>query len=579
MPERNIPRRRRRIAAVAGALALMAAGPAVAAHGAVGSPAAQGVGSSHNPLLKQYFAAGGGGDIADASPSAMCTTELGKPNPYPNPSPNVDVISGDTVVPVGSQTGCMAAQNETTVATNPANPNNLVAGANDYRVFNTRENRNDGSGFAYTSFDGGKTWKNVLAPHLTFQTGATGALSAMDSAGDPAIAFGPNNVVYYANLVFSRFAPAAGGTEAPSGIVVSKSTDGGLTWGEPSIVHTDGVAANGTFIPAHQSNDKEWIAVDGTTGNVYVTWTTFVDNPDGSYQQSPIVLSRSLDGGATWGAPTEVTVPLGSFAGQFTPFAQGSNPVVGNDGSVKIAYEDTICATLACNSPTDHDAIAWATSSDHGQTFTNEELAFDADFPVNADVGRSTVTGENFRLNSYPQATVDRTTGGMYITWADDRNGQYDAQGQSVKTNGAAFLIHDKGKSAHWTTAQQVGPGGDQFFPAVAASKSKVVVTYYTRSYDPTGIGVDYAYVTGTAGQIGSAAQQRITTVTENPDVQFVGIGAVTGTVLQGEFIGDYSAVAMGPDQVMHPVWTDFRGNVASNTPNQDVYTQAIQVK
>ena len=58
---------------------------------------------------------------------------------------------------------------ETTIATNPFNPKNLVAGTNDYRIFNPRENRNDGSGWAYTTFDGGKTWLNVQLPHLTFQ--------------------------------------------------------------------------------------------------------------------------------------------------------------------------------------------------------------------------------------------------------------------------------------------------------------------------------------------------------------------------------------------------------------------------
>src|SRR6185312_9252215 len=98
-------------------------------------------------------------------------------------------IHGDTVVGVGSQTGCYAAQNETTVAVNPENPRNLVAGSNDYRVFSSREQRNDSSGWAYTSFDGGRTWKNVQLPALTYQTGATGALTDMDSAGDPVLAF------------------------------------------------------------------------------------------------------------------------------------------------------------------------------------------------------------------------------------------------------------------------------------------------------------------------------------------------------------------------------------------------------
>ena len=88
------------------------------------------------------------------------------------------------------------------------------------------------------SLDGGLTWRNIQLPHLTFQTGATGALAQMDAAGDPAIAFGPNNSVYYANLVFSRRNDA-------SGIVVNKSVDGGLTWGEPGIVRLDGVDASG----------------------------------------------------------------------------------------------------------------------------------------------------------------------------------------------------------------------------------------------------------------------------------------------------------------------------------------------
>jgi hypothetical protein len=152
--------------------------------------------------------------------SALCQSFIGSPNPYANPAPNVDAIVNDPIVTVGSQTGCNTAQNETTIDVNHANPRNLVAGANDYRYFNTRENRNDSSGVAYTSFDGGATWTNVTLPHLTFQTGATGALSDMDGAGDPAIAFGSHNTVYYANIAFSRLNDG-------SAITVSKSTDGG----------------------------------------------------------------------------------------------------------------------------------------------------------------------------------------------------------------------------------------------------------------------------------------------------------------------------------------------------------------
>jgi hypothetical protein len=50
----------------------------------------------------------------------------------------------------------------------------------------------------------------------------------------------------------------------------------------------------------------------------------------------------------------------------------------------------------------------------------------------------------------------------------------------------------------------------------------------------------------------------------------------VSGKELQGVFIGDYTAIAMGSDLVVHPCWTDFRGRPRVTAPNQDAYTQAI---
>jgi hypothetical protein len=529
----------------------------------------------HNPLLKELLAGEEDEGTDDPALSALCQDFIGQPNPYHNPAPNVDQIIGDTTVTTGSQTGCSSAQNETTIAVNPYNPKNLVAGSNDYRVFNSREQRNDSSGWAYTSFDGGKTWKNIQLPHLTFQTGATGALSYMDSAGDPVIGFGPHNTVYYGNIVFSRAAPATGGTEAASGITVNVSHDGGLHWGEPKIIQLDGVNSAGAPTPTHVFNDKIWLAADRTSGAVYVTWTRFLDNPDGSYLESPIVVAASSNYGQTFSSYRRVDVTQSAFHGGITPFSQGSNPQVGRHGTLYIAYEGTYCATLACNGASDRDVTVVATSHDGGRTFTQSVVDTNYDFPFNEALGTETLTGENFRINSYPQLAYDPILDRLGVTWNDDRNGRYDATtGESIKSNGDNIVSTSR-DGRHWSRSVAVGTAQDEVFGAIADLAGVVAVTSYTRHYDPNGINLDYAYWRSSRGSFAQSPIRRVTTQSSNPQIQFVGTDD-EGNPRQGVFIGDYSGAAMGLDFRLHPCWTDFRGRPGVTAPNQDAYTQSI---
>jgi len=527
-----------------------------------------------NRLIKEVYASRpfGGPRVEPphAPPGALCQQFLGKPNPYRNPRPNVDQIVNEGLTLAGTGQGCPAAQNETTIAVNPNDPNNIVAGANDYRLFNTRVGRNDSSGFAYTSMDGGKTWVNVMLPKLVLQSGATGPLSIMDGAGDPSISFGPDNVVYYSNLVFSRLTSA-------SGQVVSISRDGGLTWSDPKILRTDGVNPDGTPTPTPFFNDKNWIAADPNSGTVYVTWTLFTSDTAGAYLESPIVVSKSSDFGETWSPITRISPPLTGFAGGITPFAQGSNPVVGRDGSLYVPYETSICATAACDQFEDHNAITVATSRDRGRSFTNAEVTVDFDFPTNTVTGRGTLTGQNFRLNSFPLTAYDPKTDEVWITWADDRNGTYTSAGQSIKTNGDVFVVRGR-NGRNWDAPFRVGSPQDEVYPAIAALNKRVAVSYWTRKYDPNGVGLDYAYSVGTGSGIHNARVRRITTQTSNPQVQFTQ-ALPDGSLLQGVFIGDYTGLAIGRDMKIHPTWVDFRGRPGANTPNQDAYTQAISVR
>lgn len=520
---------------------------------------------SVNELLTGHEEEGGG--TTDPAASALCQTYLNAPNPYGNPAPNVDAIVDDTTVNAGSQTGCASAQNETTVAVNPANPQNIVAGANDYRLVNPREGGHDSYSFAYTSMNGGQTWTNVALPHLTIATGATGALSDMDGAGDPAVAWGPNNTVYFASLAFSRFNDG-------SAVVVNTSHDGGLTWSEPSVVRVDGADSAGHPVSTPIFNDKEWVGVDPTSGAVYVSWTRFGE-PDGS----PIVVSKSVDGGQTWSGYTRVNPTF--TPGGITAYSQGSFPVVGSDGAVYIAYESAVCQNLGCNQSTDHDATIVAKSTNGGASFASTEVAVNYDFPPNEAVQRPTLTGENFRINSFPSLAIDPTNNRLYVTWADDRNGSYDANGQSIKTNGDVF-VSTSGNGVQWQAPVRLGSSADEVFPAVAAYNGRVAVSTYTRSFDPNGVGLEVVMNAATGiGNLKKSPTTRVTTATSNPQVQFLTFSALNGQVLQGAFIGDYTSIAMGRDLVAHPVWTDFRGNptLAGSTPNQDVYTASVRVR
>jgi hypothetical protein len=546
--------------------------PATARHSTVRP--ASGV-ARHNPLLKQILA--GEQDERPDSPalSARCQDFIGKPNPYPNPAPNVDQIVNDTIVAAGSQAGCSSAQNENSIAVNPANPKNLVAGANDYRVFNSREARNDSSGWAYSTFDGGRTWADVQLPHLTFQTGATGALSYMDAAGDPVIAFGPHNTVYYGNIAFSRAAPTAGGSQVASAITVNVSHDGGRHWGEPVIVQLDGVDSAGTPRPTNIFNDKIWIGADRVSGAVYVTWTRFAYDTAGTYLESPIVAAASSNYARSFSGLRRVDVMQSGFTGGLTPFSQGSNPQVGRHGVLYVAYESTFCATLACDQLADHDVTVVATSRDRGRSFTRSVVDTDFDFPFNDALGTETLTGENFRINSYPQLAYDPVLSRLAVTWADDRHGRYDkTTGESIKSNGDN-IVSTSADGRHWTKSVTIGTPQDEVFGAIVSLAGITAVTSYTRHYDASGVNLDYAYWKSVGSRVRSGPVRRVTTQSSNPQIQFVGTDD-QGNVVQGLFIGDYTGAAMGLDFKLHPCWTDFRGRPGRTAPNQDSYSQTV---
>jgi hypothetical protein len=508
-------------------------------------------------------------DAPDLAAGLCRSTPFNLPGTYnPLALTEIDAIVGDAVNNSGfSNFGCTTPQNETTIAVNPTNPSNVIAGANDYRVCCDFTGLNDATGWAYSSFNGGQTWSNVQVPGLTAETGATGSMKKFDTAGDPAMAFSPDGVAYYANIVFSRVSPV-------SGVVVSTSRDGGRTWSEPNLITYTNA---GNFI-----HDKEWIAA-GPNGKVTVTWTRFNLGPHGDgYRESPIVAAYSKDFGKTWNRQGS---PVSDAA---HPFDQGSQVQYGPDGALYVAYEASSPTT---NFATDAQVVARSTND--GQTFETKELARVFDdldcYPMFA--GRQTLSDMHFRLNSYPSMSVDPVTGALALVWSDQQgSGNCGTGGTSFSgtTSNQVKLIRGTWAGIGSAAVEKVTTTApDKVFPAVASRGSKLTISYYTRDYaygtgvagdichvktnnDPGAIPpspsvnnvcMDYAAKSSTA--VGSfSAQLRLSSQSSNPFIQFA----------DGGFIGDYTQVAVGTNGVAHASWTDFRGRPGVTPANQDAY-------
>jgi len=334
--------------------------------------------------------------------------------------------------------------------------------------------------------------------------------------------FGGNTVVKGANLAFNR------GDNANS-VAVSRSTDGGSNWTTHFVIQTS-AAAGATLL-----NDKEWVGADPSDSSVaYVTWTQFNTTPNGRTKSSPIVISKTTNGGATWSAPVKVS-----------PFKynQGSVVFVDGSGNVHVTY---LAFTRG------HNVVAYSTSTDGGATFTTKTLATVNSIP-------SPLPGAAFRTNSFPAFALSGSS--LHVVWAN-WNG----------TDADVLYIGSTNGGTTWSAPLTIGGGsGDQFFPWVAANGSSVYASWFAR---PAANDTYGAAVIGSTD--GGASWSAVTA-----------LSSATSTVSDGNafgfpscafsFIGDYSGIAVGSDGVAHPMWTDIRiGNDTNTTADQDPFTSRV---
>ena len=276
-----------------------------------------------------------------------------------------------------------------------------------------------------TSTNQGATWKNGFLSGITVFAGGT-----YKRASDPAVAY---DAAHSAWLISSLALSTVNNNVVGVAVLVSRSTDGGLTWGKPVVV-----AAGGP----NDNLDKEWVICDQTASSPYYGHC-YVES-DNRNLNSRIMMSTSTDGGLTWGSPKS---PLHQ---SFT--ALGGQPLVQPGGTVIVPIYGTDLAT-------NMDHIYAYTSTNGGASWNDPMLVSDVTYHVQQ---------ATYRGGSLPSAEIDQS-GTVYVVWADCR----------FETNCSAgdIVMSTSTDGVNWTTVQRipigpVGSGVDYFTAGIAVDKS-----------------------------------------------------------------------------------------------------------
>ena len=430
---------------------------------------------------------------------------------------SVNMVSG-TQWPGGDP--FLQRQNEPSIAVSSANPQHLLAGANDYRSVDipdpfkgTEQRKMAGDAWqgVFKSYDGGQTWKSYLMPGYPQDTSADGLGSAAqfrepdgraryNAAADSVVRAGTDGMFYFAGIVFKR-----GSSEGR--VVLNRYIDLNDKEGGDAVVGTDPIR----WIDAKVIDqggawfaDKPWIAVDipragaltcniqrfGRSfqgGAIYVVWARIYSDT-----YADIMFSRSLDCGDTWSAPLKLN-------DQKAQASQGASVSVDpRTGYVYVAWRRF--GILGASPKQDEDAIFAVRSFSGGQKFTSPRLITTF---VPFEQPQAPL---RFRTEVFPTiaSSVDATgtRSWTHVAWAQ-RGANGD--GQIVMTH---VVVSAPPKSYdEWNDpldgwqipANPVDvapvvdrPGGNaftrghQFMPTLTFSQGKLVVVYYDSRLDHT---------------------------------------------------------------------------------------------
>lgn len=342
---------------------------------------------------------------------------------------------------------CFAQQNvmisnlnspsEPSIAINPNNTNQLVAGSNINNV--------------YTSNDAGVTWTNNTLS------------STYGVWGDPTIIADNNNNFYY----FHLSNPSSSGDWIDR-IVCQKTSNLGAIWS--SGTH---MGLNGT-----KEQDKQWAVFDKISNNIYVTWTQFdaFGSSDPS-KKTNIRFSKSTDAGATWSPAIKINNTDGMCVDN-SDTVEGAVPTVGPAGQIYVSWSGPA-------------GIVFKKSLDQGVTWSPNEI------PISSTHRWDFAIPGVDHPNGMPVTACDVSGGAhngtIYVNWSDQSNGVNDTDiFLSKSTDGgnswsAPFRVNND------------APGKHQFFSWMTIDQTNgyiYIVFYDRRNYTNNNTDVYLAHST-----------------------------------------------------------------------------------
>ncbi|MEU6549593.1 sialidase family protein [Streptomyces sp. NPDC046915] len=386
-----------------------------------------------------------------------------------------------------------AACIEPAIAVNPVDPRNLLAVC---RVFVGP----DIGVAAYTSFDGGDTWR------------ARGLLPGLvpDFDGNPSVAFDSRGRAFLCCVVATQ------GPLRHGDVLMWRTDDGGRGF-RPSTT----AIAGGPGLVDHPSLTIGTGSRPAAT-HLYLAAGVYGTADDG------VVVARSTDGGRTFQPPRGLDPAAGARA--IAPVT-----AAGPNGSLTVAY--------VTPSPSGDVLLKAVTSGDHGETFTEPFTL--AEVPAMAP-GLGDVTAKS------GPALAASADGGLIcavVTGFDDATGM--SRLLLTTSAGPAAL------APTWSGPMTVAAGDETVYlqPQVAiADDNRIAISVYSLSLATLRMDVLLHIsdpVRAAPAQPAFGPPLRVTTQAFDPR-RAIDTGST-------HWLGNYQGMAAAPGHVFHPIWTDTR--------------------